>query len=262
MKAVVTIGLLFCASCVATPGLPGGPLQRPALQGGVAFGHVVTPVRFVRRYPSGGEYGGTDTGYPLAALLPQQFTGRLGLVDFSDVAGNVGLLTGGFELRVGAPEGWKPVPFALTYGYQTGQLGLLDRGNRPEREQRFRLEVYPRISTRARDRYNLVSSLGLSFGTRFQTFVSDAPHPAVTDHGSDTSILRNETRLDGALGVEARGEKFSMSVIGTPYWVLAAGKASEICTPNECFLSHYRNDFGVGLYVSISLTKPLFDSKD
>src|SRR6266542_2240944 len=161
--------LITLSGCVMAPGLPGGPLQGTGAQLTTATAFTVAKGNATLRSSSTGTVGKT-TDYAADAhngpLIPTRIGMRIGLVDWMDIAGDAGWFDSGAEVRVGIPEGGWILPIALGYGVRRGG-GAFKGDHDRHREQRVRLELYPRLFTGHKVRLNLVGALGMSWGRRF-----------------------------------------------------------------------------------------------
>jgi hypothetical protein len=276
VNAVVS---LLISGCIAAPGIPGGPMQGPSVALTGTYGYALAPAevqlhrstddRRLRQWDETTE----AVNLPVA---PARGGARVGLSDWLDVAADVGFLESGAEVRVGVPEGSRPLPFAISVGSRWGALGLLDRHQGEHREGRVRFEIYPRLHGLDRGvRMNLIGTLGASFGRRYRALPAHGLPPALVpdpdeDHegwptvgtwNDPTSyVLRDETRLEATLGIEKRKDRTVVSFFLMPYWTVAHGRALDAgCSGcQEWRVERLAARFGLALFATATFTwKPI-----
>jgi len=218
---------------------PGGPLQGTSLQGELLGAISYAPGTVTEQFTNGttrktqgaGIAGGPSIG---------RFGGRVGVTDWFEMAGDYSWADSGLELRGGAPE-WTPLPYAVSFSYRTGKGGTLG-GHDDHREFLVRGEVYPRLWLSNKSRTHLIASLGASTGDRVQTLYDD---PA------EFWMMREETRLDGALGVEVRNKVSVLAVVALPYLVLDHGPTYDLDGVSELDLDRV---FGFAVFFKFGLS--------
>ena len=184
------------------------------------------------------------------AMLPIRLGGRVAAADWFDIAGDWGLNDSGAELRAGLPEGSRPLPFAFLLGARTDSLAPA-AGHRitgQQHEFRARLEAYPllRSPTAASPmRIHLVLALGASHGRHYHSF----------DVRYQASLLRDEDRIESALGVDLRRGHFVGSLVAMPYFVARASAPTSLeCNFGDCITARvlgYQQSFGMAIVLSL-----------
>lgn len=270
---------LALGGCIAAPAVPAGPLQGTSLGFSGTYGYALAPAEATVE-GSGGRSRFSDTAGDAVnlPLVPARIGARIGISDFVDVGGDRGWYEGGFDVRMGLPENLGPLPFALGFGVRRGNWGWLNgdggavtRDARAHAEQRLRLEIYPRLATISVGSLNGIAALGVSWGPRYHELFGPyalATPPRSASGGSSSPdrswgtprfhVLREETRLELALGAEARTERGgAMSVVLMPYWVTAGRTVSHAECTNcaDWQVVAYDSNFGIGLFVTASFTK-------
>ena len=189
------------------------------------------------------------------------------MIDWLDLAADLGAYDAGVEVRVGLPEGSEPLPLALSWGYRT--RGPIEDGpsDRKRREWRLRLEAYPLLYAEDRTRLHGILTGGASFGVRYH----EIQLPSSFDDGdwgadelgsTNLSFLRDESRLEAALGVDLRVARRrpdgttrwggAYSFVAMPYWVVRAGEPYD-ASCNHCWQWSpvgYAQNFGVFFFVT------------
>ncbi|MET0409790.1 MAG: hypothetical protein ABW217_00775 [Polyangiaceae bacterium] len=275
---IASSALLALSGCIAAPAVPAGPLQGTSLGISGAYGYALAPAE-VTAQGSGGrarfsDAAGDAVNFP---LVPARIGARIGIIDFIDLGGDRGWYEGGFDVRAGLPENMGPLPFALGFGMRRGSWGWLNgeggavtRDARAHAEQRLRLEIYPRLAAISVGFLNGIAALGVSWGPRYHELFGPyalATPPESPNGGSrpDRSwgtprfhVLREETRLELALGAEARTERGgALSVVLMPYWVTDGRTVSHAECTNcaDWQVVAYDSNFGISLFVTASFTK-------
>ena len=174
-----------------------------------------------------------------------RFGGRVGATDWFEVAGDYSWADAGFEVRAGQPE-WTALPYAVSFSHRagTGAAG----GHEEHREWRLRGELYPRLWLTNSSRTHLIASLGASIGDRVQALEND---PA------EFWMIREETRLDGALGLEIRNKVSALALVALPYLVLDHGPTYDLEGTSELDLERL---FGVAVFFRFGLSFTLHRS--
>src|ERR1700690_2366203 len=106
--AVLLLGTMACAS---VPSTPGGPLQRAGVVQ-VAETQLYDVSRIQIATDQGSSQGFHKDAGGLA-MLPIRLGGRVSVADWFDAAGDWGSADSGAEIRVGLPEGTRPLPLAF-----------------------------------------------------------------------------------------------------------------------------------------------------
>lgn len=242
------VGALGCAS---VPAAPGGPLQRSGtfqLGGGlgvdVANSRVTTTTTSERQTHF-------DAGFLMSRL-----GARYSPADVLDFAVDYGTNGAGGEIRTGRPERAGSLPFAFSLGARTGALIPLTLQDdvRKQWETRARLEVYPRLRPlfpTDLNRVHAIVALGASRGRYFHS----APQ------GDGVSVLQFEARIEGALGLELRGEAAFLSLVALPYYIARSWRTEHVsCGFGHCYqidredLVSYDQKAGGTILVSLGLT--------
>jgi hypothetical protein len=229
----------LAASCVMAPALPGGPLQGTSLQGELAGAVSYAPGTVTDHFVDGSRRRTRGAGLAGGPMIGR-FGGRVGVTDWFEMAGDYSWADSGFELRAGEPE-WAPLPYAVSFSHRNGKGSVLG-GHEDHREWRVRAELYPRLRTRGTSRTHLITALGASVGDRVQTLGED---PA------EFWMIREETRLEGALGLELRNQKGVLAVVTLPYFVLDHGPTYDLEGTSELDLQRV---FGVALFLKFGLS--------
>jgi hypothetical protein len=258
------VALVGAGACALVPTVPGGPLQRAGTVQ-VSEAQVVDMV-------VGGTTTSTlredrfhlDTGSSL--IFPARVGARVALADWLDAEADWGWSGGGGELRAGATEG-AAIPFALSLGGRSGALLPValddERDLRQQHELRARLELYPSfaLTPGPEGRHvNGVFAAGVSQGVHYHWL----PLP---DHGGDApdlppheSILRDELRIEGAVGVQWRARVAVVSLVAMPYAVARSQAASPVpCGDPRCdqlrqeAAGALRQNYGVSVTLGLGL---------
>jgi len=246
--AALLLGTIACASI---PSTPGGPLQRAGVVQ-VSETQIYDVSRIDITTDQGGQQGfQRDAGG--FYLLPVRLGGRVAITDWFDGAGDWGSADSGAEIRVGLPEGTRPLPFAFLVGARTDALALsLGRHNSTgqQHELRARLEAYPALlspSAESPTRIHGVLALGASHGRHYHSFTVNY----------QASLLRDEDRMEGALGVELRRGRFVGSLIIMPYYVVRSSALTSLeCDFGDCITAHvlgFQQSFGMAIALNLGL---------
>ncbi len=83
----------------------------------------------------------------------------------------------------------------------------------------------------------------------------------------DPQVLRDETRVEGSIGVEMREKRVFASLVLMPYLVAASGSPSGSCRVCDHWdLDSYHSNFGAALFfsfgISFSLTKSRLPTRE
>lgn len=256
------MAMLVAASsgCVMAPSIPGGPLQGTGISGNVATGYEVargTATLAASRGRTARITDGEADGFN-GLLVPTRLGGRVGIVDWVDVAGDAGWGDGGVEARVGLPEGSRPLPVALAMGYRSGAWGLAHGTNQFLRETRARIEAYPRLLLKGSVRLHLVTALGVSVGNRYHVVTLPEPYanrPGVDSGPSLIEFTRDETRVEAAIGIELRRRALVASFVALPYATVAgASIAHDACGCWPWHLAAYEQGVGAAFFATIGFS--------
>jgi hypothetical protein len=242
------LSLLTMVGCASVESAPGGPLQRAGTVQALAAQSVDVAVGSLTSTDAGRESG----AYMHLLMPPGKIGGRLALADWLEAEGDWGWSGIGGELRAGLPEGGR-MPFALSLGARSGALMPLplEDSIRGQHQLRARLELYPRLATTAGPsprRVHGILSAGVSRG--------------VFDELLSYEILRDETRIEGAAGVEFRARDGFASVVVMPYVVAQGSNPRAVpcgighCTSDipQSSLIAAGTDFGAILSLTFGLT--------
>ncbi|MEO7035628.1 MAG: hypothetical protein ABI548_17015 [Polyangiaceae bacterium] len=264
---VIFAGMSVASSgCIGAAGIPGGPLQGTGATLGGSYGYALAPAEVtLQRTPDGSrstfhDVAGDALNFP---LFPARLGFRAGLTDYFDAAGDLSFLDSGFEVRGGLPEGARPIPFTVSLGVRRGAWGLLDSDNRFSHEERVRFEAYPRLGENEEFRFNLIATAGVSIGRRYHPFVMPGRYGDQRNENEEGSfgpefkdrVLRDETRLEGSIGFEARHRRFFTSLVLMPYVVAHSSNTDGHCT--SCYnwtVNDYQSNFGAALFLSAGVT--------
>jgi hypothetical protein len=230
------------------PSAPGGPLQRAGVvQLSETQVYDVSRIQIATDQGSKQGFARDAGGY---AMLPIRLGGRGALTDWFDVAGDWGVNDSGAELRAGLPEGARPLPLAFLLGGRIDALAPAP-GHRltgQQRELRVRLEAYPALrspSAALPTRMHGILALGASHGRHYHSF--DVKYQA--------SLLRDEDRVEGALGVDLRRGHFVGSLVAMPYYVARASSPTSLeCDFGDCITARvlgYQQSFGMAIVLSL-----------
>lgn len=256
--------LVLHTGCVVAPGIPGGPLQGTGVQGTVSAGFGIAPGKVTQTAADGSEDTGSDPATnAVNGPLVSRVGGRVGLIDWVDVGGDVGWTDGGYELRAGVPEWTWVVPFALSFAQRSGQAGLANDYHRLH-DTRWRLELYPRVYVQGTLRVHLVAALGTSAGLRYHglPYSYDFPMEDITPNegpavNTGNPVFRKERRFEAALGAELRRRRLIASLVILPYWVQSSGEAEyEACL--GCTSFTLEQNSGVAVFLSAGVSYTLF----
>jgi hypothetical protein len=267
------IGAGMVGGCVGAPGIPGGPLQGTGVTLSGSYGYAAAPARITMRSTNDGHsdsYSDPAADAVNFPLLPSRLGGRVGITKWFDAAGDLALIDSGFEFRAGLPEGAQPLPMALSLGVRRGTWGLETFANHRSSEQRLRFEAYPRIAQwSGRARLNLISTLGVSTGHRFHPLrdsarfgrsnpnggADEGPMIPTPDFAFHTYVYRDETRVDGSLGIELRQWRFYSSLVLMPYVVTSSGRPLGVCEGcGDWELQSFRSNFGATLFLTLGVS--------
>jgi hypothetical protein len=230
--------------------MPGGPLQRAGV---VQFSETqIYDVSRIQIETDQGSSQGFRSDAGGVAMLPIRLGGRVAATDWLDVAGDWGLNDSGAEVRAGVPEGMRLLPFAFLVGARTDALAL-SPGHRitgQQRELRVRLEAYPALrlpSPTSPTRVHGVLACGASRGRHYHSF----------NVRYDASLLRDEDRLEGAVGAELRRGRFVGSLVAMPYYVVRASAPTSVeCAFGDCITAQvlgYRQSFGMAVVLTLGI---------
>jgi hypothetical protein len=190
------------------------------------------------------------------AALPVRLGGRLAVTDWLDASADWSFSTAGLELRAGRGEGPGRLPFALALAARTDKLANLPVGEEigNQHDLRVRCEAYPRLWSSPVNpaiRAHGIVALGVSTGRRFHAYHAFA---------YESPLVRDEDRLEGAVGVEYRRRHFVGSLSVMPYYVLRASRfAAADCSFGDCLTSRVTGyQQGVGVAIVLSLGVVLF----
>ena len=243
MRIYAPLGILLAAplatGCVMAPALPGGPLQGTSVQGEVDAGLSYASGVVTDQFADGTSKetrGPQRSGGP----SPGRLGGRAGVTDWLDGSVDYSWADWGFEVRAGQPE-WTRLPFAVSFAQRYGLEGF-GAGHDDHFERRVRGEIYPRLWTTDTKRTHLIASLGVSVGDRAQT-VEATP--------DDFWMIREETRLDAALGLEMRNRKVMIAIVALPYLVLDHGPTYDLDGLSALELDRV---FGVAVFAKFGLS--------
>jgi hypothetical protein len=187
--------------------------------------------------------------------VPARAGARVAIADWADVELDWGWSGVGGEIRAGAPEG-TGLPFAVSLGAHIGAFMLaLDDRITDQYDVRARVEVYPRLSPptgQVGRRHHAILALGISEGLHY--------HELTLQDGEDHwEFMRQETRVEGALGFESRTTRSAISLAALPYVVVRGSFPTEVsCGIAHCIefdgrrLAAYRQDFGLSLALTIT----------
>lgn len=200
------------------PALPGGPLQGTSLQGELDVAGLSYETGAVTEYFTDGTSRQTSGEGLTNGASPGRVGGRVGVTDWFDASVDYSFADWGFELRGGQPE-WTRLPYAVSFSQRYGISGGGLSGHDDHFERRVRGEIYPSLWRKQTSRAHLITSLGVSVGDRIQT---------IDDDPAEFWMLRNETRLDGAFGLETRTRAAVFAVVALPYVVLDHGPTYDL----------------------------------
>ncbi|HEX7506325.1 MAG TPA: hypothetical protein VF550_06100 [Polyangia bacterium] len=186
-------------------------------------------------------------------MLPVRLGGRVAITDWFDAAGDWGSADCGAEIRAGQPESAHPLPFAFLVGARTDALALsLGRhtSTGQQHEIRARLEAYPALlspSAASPTRIHGVLALGASHGRHYHSFAVSY----------QASLVRDEDRMEGVLGVELRRRLFVGSLMVMPYYVVHSSAPTALeCDFGDCITAHvlsFQQSFGMAIVLSLGL---------
>ncbi len=243
MRAYALLGVLLAASlgtgCVLAPALPGGPMQGTSLQGELSGAVSFAPGTVTDTFVDGTSRRTRGAGYAGGPMVGR-FGGRIGVTDWFEMAGDYSWADSGFEVRAGEPE-WASLPFAVSFSHRNGK-GSIMGGHDDHREWRVRGELYPLLSLENTKRIHLITALGASVGDRVQTLDEDPP---------DFWMIREEKRLEGALGLELRNKKAALALVALPYWVLDHGPTYDLEGESDLNLERV---FGIAVFFKFGLS--------
>ena len=243
--AVILLGTMACAS---VPSVPGGPLQRTGV---VQLSETqIYDVSRIHLTTDQGAKQGFERDVGGLAMLPVRLGGRVAIADWFDAAGDWGSADSGGEIRAGLPEGTRLLPLAFLVGARTDALALrFGRGQTGQQhEVRVRFEAYPTLlspSAVSPTRVHGVLALGASHGRHYHAF----------DVNYQASLLRDEDRMEGALGVELLRRLFVGSLLVMPYYVVrSSALASLECDFGDCITANvlgYQQSLGMAIVLTL-----------
>ena len=246
----LTALFLVAASCASVPSAPGGPLQRAGV---VQFSEPqIYDVSRIQIETDQGSKQGFAADKGGLAMLPIRLGGRVAATDWLDAAGDWGLSDSGAEVRAGLGEGMRPLPLAFLIGARTDAIApaVSHRLTGHQNEIRARLEAYPTLlhpSAASPTRIHLVLALGASHGRHYHSF----------DVRYQASLLRDEDRVEGALGADLRRGHFVGSLLVMPYLVARASAPTPLeCDFGDCITAQvlgYQQTFGMAIVLSLGV---------
>jgi len=229
--------------CALVPGVPAGPIVAGARLGGtVAYAYAPARAEATEAGPAidlrgnGAIYGGTFSPW-----VPLRLAGRVRLVDFADVGVDASPIEVGLQLRAGPLAASRALPWGVELEARTGieKLQPSHASLYEKRTYRVRAEAYPPLQFDA-DASDLptsfgVLSLGVSTGTQLVslTAVPERYRDSGEELGLATSIsgLREETRLEGVVGIQWLGSSAAHTLVLLPWIALHQGALRR----DECF---------------------------
>jgi hypothetical protein len=153
----------------------------------------------------------------------------------------------GTSLQAEAAAAFSYAPGTVTANASDG-TSEQTQGSGPTGLSIYRGELYPRLWTKTSSRGHLITSLGVSVGDRIQSLEKDTGGGEVD---SEFLMIRDETRLEGALGLEIRNGLGLLSVVTLPYAVLDHGPTYNL--EGESMLDLERT-FGVAVFFKVGLS--------
>jgi hypothetical protein len=236
------------AGCVAAPPGPRGPLRgEPGAEVAIDYSFAVSSAEAELEGPPGAEpspirvSGSSDHYWAPYTVFPPRAELRLAALPWFDVGGHLGWLDGGVEIRVGLPAAASRLwAVNLAGGIRSGELGPFE-DTKEQRAAFARLEAYPLVY---RESGRLVLALGLDAGT----FYHQINYVDERDHGDGLGFtaveaLRDELRLEGAVGYHWLHPHASILAAVEPYVILDSGEARAPCS--GCEDPRLRQSFGV-----------------
>ncbi len=251
--------------CVAAPPGPRGPLRGErgleiALDpAGAAFSsaEAVVEDRYPGRAPSYRTVSGTSDHYwaPFTVFPPRAEL-RIAPVGWMDVGGHLGWLDGGLELRFGLPASpSRPWAMNLAAGVRSGEVGRFE-ATKGQRALFGRLEAYPLLYEGSG---RLVLALGLDAGIFYHEIDYRQSYQRELDGSfsfTALGIVRDELRLESAVGYSFLGRRGSVLAAIEPYVILDSGEP-ENCSSCVAF----RQSFGLVIVIRLSLFAPFKRSR-
>lgn len=254
---VSLLGALLLAGsaggCAITGTPPGGPLRAGTYTGvepatwAIAYGPASATVNGTRLSGSG-ETWGPGPHPEEAALVPIRFGIRQALGGALEIAGDVGTLDSGVELRAGTMPGRQAPVFAVTAGARSSAIAL----NREARttSARLRFELYPELSSGGAGTLFGMLAAGVSYGTFAHAIAGpDQTGGDVPATDPAFSLVRPEARLELSLGIDLRGPHGGALVALAPWILLHADTLCSGCGATYDFSQRW----GVALLVTPSL---------
>ncbi len=225
LLASLVLSSLDCTTMPQPPVVLGA--DRQALSVGGVSGTQIVPTRAVASVPKGRpvvlrtRLDGNKTGATVFPLEPRlAFVHRA--ADRIEWTGHVGWLTNGLGLRY--LPGGAEVPVVLAAGAQVS-TPLAAWGSGPLTwDAQVQASVHPGTGT-----WRAMLGAGLSQGRR--QHVLEVPEGPLAHYGIDQQtpvelvIAREETRIEGLVGVSLHRGRTTVALAGQPFYTLASGRA-------------------------------------
>jgi hypothetical protein len=224
--------------------MPGGPLQGLSLQGELGYALTNAPGEVIDTALDGSKtrYEASEVAF---SPFPTRIGARLGVIDWVDVAVDYSWLDVGAEVRIGVPEWSPPLPMALSLSHRTTDFGVIV-GDLDHREWRLRAEAYPPLVIGNTERSFWVTALGMSTG--------QSAHSYFAEH--EFGLLRDETRLEAALGAELRNHRAVVALIAVPHVVVDSDRTYDLAGERALEL---RQSFGLTVFLKLGVAFTFHD---
>jgi hypothetical protein len=220
----------------------------PGLKLGVDWSVAVSHARLERE---GQEdlTGSTDHYWTNVPIVPRRLELRLSPVSWADIGGEIGWLDGGVDARFGIPA--EPGAFVagnIALGARSGQAGPFKDTKRTYGAW-ARTEFYPLLDEtrtgKLRKSHRGVLALGLDVGA-FYHQIYEPPGRDDPNEGlgfSAKQLIRDEARIEAAVGYVLLNERASVLAAVEPYLAFDLGTDSASCS----LCSRYTQSWGVVL---------------
>jgi hypothetical protein len=249
--------MMACGGCTLTAPIPGGPLRPDN------FTTVQTTWAYAYGPAKGSQNGDTVSGNgqtvgrggDLGAVVPISLGLRQSLRSSLELAGDIGWLSSGIEVRAGTPGGTGPWPFAISAGFRSSVLSIgIDENNPPPTyEGRVRFELYPRLRADRDGGTWLMLSAGVSYGLFEHSIEGPAQDGDVPDFAAHFVIARPEARLELSIGVDYRVRSAEVRFAIAPWILLDAGAPTDRCGSGCPPIDSFSQSWGVSFLFSPSL---------
>jgi hypothetical protein len=221
------------------PGIPVGPIAGPGGRVGLTYAYAYAPTEAKTLVGSTAVpvQGNSAMHLGFLPLLPR-LSARGSLGTGFDGGADYSPLDVGVQLRAGALGLSQAAPWGVEGEWRTGASSLFhDQRFRARRQYRVRFEAYPRLAFVSSGLVGSklvfgVTSLGISTGTQALSLMPNRLPPEL-DNGSKEWVLelpvnRNETRLEGALGLHLRGGDRAFTFALMP-WIVVGSGPPDVC---------------------------------